>query len=196
MTVTLWNRYQVFYNPGMRKNWLCILLLLIFTMGLAQTPAKPPKPATQNQPSNQQAQQPDNPEAARSAAEEGIKHLLVSQIEAWNRHDLQGFMNGYWHAPELTFFSGANVSKGWLAALQRYQRSYQSAGKEMGTLEFQDLNIDLLDPQAAVVTGKWQLTMSDGKTPHGLFTLIMKKLPLGWRIVHDHTSSEEKDCKC
>ncbi|HEY6250042.1 MAG TPA: nuclear transport factor 2 family protein, partial [Candidatus Angelobacter sp.] len=118
--------------------------------------------------------------------------VLVSQIEAWNRGDLQGFMEGYWHSPELTFFSGANVYKGWQAALQRYQQAYQSTGKEMGKLEFQDLDIDLLGRQAAMVTGKWRLTMSDGKTPHGIFTLVMKKFPVGWRIVHDHTSSADK----
>jgi len=58
----------------------------------------------------------------------------------------------------------------------------------MGQLEFQDLNIDLLSNRAAVVTGRWQLTMSDGKTPGGLFTLIFKRMQGGWRIVHDHTS--------
>jgi beta-aspartyl-peptidase (threonine type) len=101
-------------------------------------------------------------------------------------------MTGYWRSPELTFFSGTNIAKGWQAALQRYQRTYQGTGKEMGTLEFQDLNIDLLSRQAAVVTGKWQLTMSDGKKPHGLFTLILKRMQPGWRIVHDHTSSAEE----
>ncbi|HEY6306588.1 MAG TPA: DUF4440 domain-containing protein, partial [Candidatus Angelobacter sp.] len=73
----------------------------------------------------------------------------------------------------------------------RYQERYRSAGKEMGQLEFQDLNIDVLSRRAAVVTGKWQLTMSDGKQPHGLFTLIVKKMPGGWRVVHDHTSAAE-----
>jgi hypothetical protein len=61
----------------------------------------------------------------------------------------------------------------------------------MGKLEFQDLNIDLLSRRSAVVTGKWQLTMSDGKQPHGLFTLIFKRMQNGWRIVHDHTSAAE-----
>jgi beta-aspartyl-peptidase (threonine type) len=75
--------------------------------------------------------------------------------------------------------------------LQRYRQRYQSQGKEMGQLVFQDLNIDILSRRAAVVTGKWQLTMSDGKQPHGLFTLIVKKMPAGWRIVHDHTSAAE-----
>ena len=125
-----------------------------------------------------------NPEAA-------IKSLLDSQVEAWNHRNLQGFMDGYWHSAELTFFSGANATKGWEPALQRYQRNYQGEGKEMGKLEFQDLRIEVLSSSAAVVTGKWQLQMSDGKQPHGLFTLILKRMHEGWRIVHDHTSSEQ-----
>jgi ketosteroid isomerase-like protein len=32
--------------------------------------------------------------------------------------------------------------------------------------------------------------LSDGKTPHGLFTLVFKRMPNGWKIVHDHTSAE------
>ena len=127
---------------------------------------------------------------AKAEVEEAIKHLLLSQVEAWNHSNLQGFMNGYWHSPSLTFFSGATVNKGWLTTLQRYQQRYQGAGHEMGQLEFQDLNIDVLSKRSAVVTGAWQLTMSDGKKPHGLFTLIVKQMKTGWRIVHDHTSAE------
>ena len=126
---------------------------------------------------------------AQAQADADIKHLLAAQVEAWNHGNLEGFMAGYWHSPDLTFFSGATVTKGWEPTLQRYQQRYQGEGKEMGQLEFQDLNIDLLDRNAAVVTGKWQLIMSDGKKPGGLFTLILKRLPGGWRIVHDHTSS-------
>ncbi|HXB21994.1 MAG TPA: nuclear transport factor 2 family protein, partial [Candidatus Solibacter sp.] len=131
--------------------------------------------------------QPETDPQVREEDEEGIKHLLVSQIEAWNNGNLQGFMAGYWHSPDLTFFSGTTITEGWEPTLQRYQQRYKGEGKEMGQLEFQDLNIDLLGRRAAVVTGKWQLTMSDGKKPGGLFTLIFKRLPGGWRIVHDHT---------
>lgn len=128
------------------------------------------------------------PEAARAKLEEGIKHVLVSQVEAWNRGDLEGFMQGYWNSPDLTFFSGTTVTKGWAPTLARYKQRYQSEGHEMGKLVFQDLDIDLLSRRSAVVCGKWQLTTSDGKQPHGLFTLILKRMPEDWRIVHDHTS--------
>ena len=74
--------------------------------------------------------------------------------------------------------------------MDRYIRNYQSGGKEMGRLEFSNLQIEPLSPDAAFVRGAWHLTMSDGKTPHGLFTLIFRKYPEGWKIVHDHTSVE------
>jgi beta-aspartyl-peptidase (threonine type) len=112
----------------------------------------------------------------------------VSQVEAWNRGDLEGFMQGYWNSPDLTFFSGTTVTRGWAPTLARYKQRYQSESREMGKLEFQDLDIDLLSRRSAVVTGKWQLTMKSGQTPHGLFTLVLKRMSEGWRIVHDHTS--------
>ena len=120
-----------------------------------------------------------------------IQRVLAEQSEAWNRHDLKGFMEGYWNSPELTFFSGAKQTSGWHATLERYQKTYQSEGKEMGRLQFFDLQIEPLGSEAAFVRGAWQLTMSDGKTPHGLFTLVFRKFPEGWRIVHDHTSAAE-----
>jgi len=61
----------------------------------------------------------------------------------------------------------------------------------MGKLEFSNLRIELLGSEAGFVLGEWHLTMSDGKTPHGLFTLLLRKFPDGWKIVHDHTAVAE-----
>ena len=115
--------------------------------------------------------------------------MIEQQQDAWNRGDLESFMAGYWNSPDLTFFSGAHESKGWQAALDRYKKTYQSAGREMGKLEFANLRIEILTPDAAFVRGEFHLAMSDGKTPHGLFTLLVRKFSDGWKIVHDHTSA-------
>ena len=120
-----------------------------------------------------------------------VGRVLRTQQEAWNRHDLEGFMAGYWNSPELTFFSGAKENHGWQATIDRYRATYASPGHEMGKLEFSGLQIETLGAHSAVVRGSWQLTMSDGKTPHGLFTLVFRKFPEGWKIVHDHTSAAE-----
>ena len=128
----------------------------------------------------------DGGDAARAA----IRKVIAEQQAAWNRQDLGGFMAGYWNSHELTFFSGAHESKGWQAALDRYKKNYQGAGHEMGKLEFANLRIEMLGPEAAFVRGEFHLTMSDGKTPHGLFTLVFRKFPEGWKIVHDHSAGE------
>ena len=120
-----------------------------------------------------------------------VRQVLQRQQEAWNRHDLEGFMTGYWNSSELTFFSGARATSGWQPTLDHYRKSYQSEGREMGKLELSDLNIQVLAPDAAFVRGAWKLSLSDGKTPHWLFTLIFRRFFDGWKIVHDHTSAAE-----
>jgi beta-aspartyl-peptidase (threonine type) len=128
--------------------------------------------------------------AADDSAKTEVEHVLRTQQEAWNRRDLEGFMAGYWNSPDLTFFSGAKENHGWQATIDRYRATYASPGKEMGKLDFSALRIEMLGADAAFVRGAWHLTMSDGKTSHGLFTLVFHKFPQGWKIVHDHTSSE------
>ena len=120
-----------------------------------------------------------------------IERVLRTQQEAWNRHDLEGFMAGYWNSPELTFFSDAKEHDGWKATMDRYLATYSSPGHEMGKLEFSGLRVVVLSQDSGFVRGEWKLTMSDGKTPHGLFTLVFRKFPEGWKIVHDHTSAAE-----
>ncbi len=131
--------------------------------------------------------------AQDKALQEGkaIDQVLRDQATAWNRHDLEGYMAGYWNSPQLTFFSGGEVTSGWQATLDRYRRRYQSEGREMGSLVFSDVRIELLGPTAAFVRGSYRLTLANGQNPHGIFTLIFRKFPGGWKIIHDHTSAAQ-----
>lgn len=124
-----------------------------------------------------------------AAPEAAIRGVLDGQVTAWNRHDLEGFMAGYWKSPALTFFSGGTVTQGWEPTLERYRQRYQSAGTEMGTLDFSDLTVQMLGKDAAFVRGRFHLKMTSGKDSSGIFTLIFRRFPQGWKIVHDHTSS-------
>jgi len=117
-----------------------------------------------------------------------IRKVLDDQVVAWNRGDLEAFMAGYWKSPDLSFFSGNAKTAGWQATLDRYRKRYQGEKKEMGKLAFSELSVEMLGVDHGLVCGRWTLTLSK-ETPTGLFTLVMKKLPEGWRIVHDHTSN-------
>ncbi|HEX5736328.1 MAG TPA: nuclear transport factor 2 family protein [Blastocatellia bacterium] len=127
-----------------------------------------------------------NSKDARAVRE--IRSVLDRQVEAWNRRDLEGFMDGYWNSPDLTFYSGGTKTAGWKETLGRYRNTYQSEGTEMGQLAFTDIQIEMLGPASALVRGRWRLKMKSGE-PNGLFTLIFRRLPGGWKIVHDHTGS-------
>jgi beta-aspartyl-peptidase (threonine type) len=100
-------------------------------------------------------------------------------------------MATYWRSPDLVFCSGGTVTKGWDETLARYRRRYQSEGREMGRLRFDGLEVIPLGEDAALARGAWHLVMNDGKEPHGLFTLLLRRFDGAWRIVHDHTSSGE-----
>ncbi len=117
-----------------------------------------------------------------------IQDVLDRQVQAWNRRDLEGFMQGYWRSPNLTFYSGGTTVSGWDETLARYRNRYQSAGNEMGKLEFLDLKIELLGARAAFVRGRFHLKMSSTE-PSGIFTLTFRKFADGWKIIHDHTST-------
>jgi len=126
---------------------------------------------------------------SNAEADAAIRAVLKAQVDAWNRHDLERFMAGYWRSPDLTFFSGGTEISGWDDTLQRYRSRYQAGGNEMGTLSFEGLRVVVLGPDAAFVRGQYHLATADGKNPHGLFTLVFRKSPEGWLIVHDHSSS-------
>ena len=116
-----------------------------------------------------------------------IRSVLSAQQEAWNRGDIDAFMNGYARSASTVFVSEDTIRRGWETVRERYRKKYSDRAK-MGTLAFSDLDITLLSPDAAVVLGRWSLKRANDQ-PHGRFTLIFKRLPEGWRIVHDHTSA-------
>jgi len=116
-----------------------------------------------------------------------IRSVLRAQQDAWNRGDIDGFMNGYARSASTVFVSEDTIRRGWETVRERYRKKYSDRAK-MGTLAFSDLEIMLLSPDAGVVLGRWSLKRANDQ-PHGRFTLIFKRLPEGWRIVHDHTSS-------
>jgi ketosteroid isomerase-like protein len=124
--------------------------------------------------------------AAPDAADE-VRAVLKAQQEAWNRGDIDAFMNGYWRSNLTRFVSGDEVTRGWQTVRDRYKTKYSDREK-MGTLTFSDLEITMLSANAAVVLGRWQLKRVSDE-PHGRFTLILRKFTEGWRIVHDHTSA-------
>jgi ketosteroid isomerase-like protein len=126
------------------------------------------------------------PEQTANSATQ-IRSVLQAQQDSWNRGDIDGFMNGYARSASTVFISEDTIRHGWQTVRHRYKQKYSNRAK-MGKLAFSDLEITLLSSDSAVASGRWTLKRANDQ-PHGRFTLILKRLPEGWRIVHDHTSA-------
>jgi beta-aspartyl-peptidase (threonine type) len=120
-----------------------------------------------------------------------ITAVLDHQIEAWNRGDLRGYMDGYARTPALIFTSGGTIRRGWQEALDHFQARYATDPRAMGTLKFRIESIDPVGDGSAVVLGHWELTGNE-HPGRGVFTLVLERRPQGWRIVHDHTSTSPR----
>ena len=126
------------------------------------------------------------PSEERVADQKAIATVLNSQQAAWNRGDIDAFLVGYWHSSELTFSGSSGVSRGWDGVLARYKKTYPDRAA-MGQLDFSDLEFRFLGPDAALVLGRWHLKREN--EVGGVFSLVWRRFPDGWKIVHDHTSA-------
>jgi uncharacterized protein (TIGR02246 family) len=123
----------------------------------------------------------------RAADREAIGAVLKAQQWAWNHADVDAFLQGYWHSPDLTFSGSGGVARGWDGVLARYKKNYPDRAA-MGQLDFSDLEFRFLGPDAALVLGKWHLHREKDELG-GVFTLVWRRFPEGWKIIHDHTSA-------
>jgi uncharacterized protein (TIGR02246 family) len=123
----------------------------------------------------------------RTADREAMHAVLSAQQAAWNRGDVDAFLVGYWHSPELTFSGSSGVVRGWDGVMARYKKSYPDRAA-MGQLDFSELEFRFLGPDAALVLGHWHLKREKDELG-GVFTLVWQRFPDGWKIVHDHTSA-------
>jgi ketosteroid isomerase-like protein len=118
-----------------------------------------------------------------------IRTVLTDQQAAWNRGDIPAFLQGYWNSPELTFAGSEGIVRGYDGLLERYRKTYPDKAR-MGELEFSSLEIHSLGADSALVLGHWHLKRSVGDAG-GVFSLVFHRFPVGWRIIHDHTSAQK-----
>ncbi len=120
------------------------------------------------------------------AQETEIRALLQKQTEAWNRGDIEDFMEGYWKNDSLMFIGKSGITYGWQQTLDNYKRGYPDK-TAMGQLTFTLIEIKRLSSKYYSVVGRWNLKRTIGDIG-GHYTLLMKKINGVWVIISDHSS--------
>jgi len=114
--------------------------------------------------------------------------VLLAQEAAWNKGDLETFIQGYKNSPD-TLFITRQVFRGVDGMLEEYRHNYPTKAA-MGALAFSELEVHPLDENFAVVIGKYHLDRSkkEGGNADGIFSLVFEKTDKGWKIIIDHTT--------
>ncbi|HRG24549.1 MAG TPA: DUF4440 domain-containing protein [Chitinophagaceae bacterium] len=123
---------------------------------------------------------------AQSNDETSIRQLLDKQTAAWNRGDIDRFMEGYWENDSLMFIGKSGVTYGWTNTLNNYKRGYPDTAA-MGKLRFELLTVKRLSDEYYFVVGKWFLQRSIGNLG-GHYNLLFRKINGKWVIIADHSS--------
>jgi ketosteroid isomerase-like protein len=152
--------------------------------GQSAQPSNPP--ANPQAPSTAVPCTPLAPPPSPASLEAGVRALLNKQVADWNRGDVTAFMRSYWKSPQTEFVSADGIMHGWQTVLDRYRKTYPDRAS-MGHLDFSNLEVTVLGDESALAVGHWQLKRQND-TPGGVFTLVFRKFPEGWRIINDHTS--------
>lgn len=123
---------------------------------------------------------------AQQGEEKQIRSLLATQAEAWNKGDIEGFMQTYWKSDSLLFIGKTGVKHGWQETLNNYKKGYPDT-TAMGTLSFNIIHIKRLSVMYYYVVGKWMLNRTVGDLS-GHFDLLLRKIKGKWYIISDHSS--------
>lgn len=123
---------------------------------------------------------------AQKKDEQAILNAINLQKTAWNKGNLEQFMQTYWKNDSLMFIGKSGVTYGWQNTLNNYKKGYPDTAA-MGKLHFDILHVKKISGSYYSVVGKWFLTRSIGNVG-GHFTLLFRKIKDKWLIVSDHSS--------
>src|ERR1700760_2491992 len=79
-----------------------------------------------------------------------VLKVLETQRQAWNRGDVEAYMQGYWKSDSLVFVGKTAPVYGWQKTLDRYKKAYPDKAA-MGQLTFTIIQVKVLDPNNAFV---------------------------------------------
>jgi ketosteroid isomerase-like protein len=118
-----------------------------------------------------------------------VQAMLEESADAWNRGDLEGFMDDYLRSANTTYIGSAGLLTGHEAIRDRFAPHFEP-GVERDSLRFEDLRTRMLGAVDGLAIMRYVLHRGGEVTESGPVTLVLRRTSAGWRIIHDHSSSD------
>jgi len=157
----------------MRTSMLQVAVVLAACRGSARPATTPP------------------PDYGRAALTRVVTAQLERSASDWNSGDLNGFLSDYAPESTTTYVDGRRARSGMDFIRGVYAPRF-SPGANRDSLHFEEVEVRPLSATHAIVTARFILQRNNEITASGPFTLVMERRQEGWKILHDHSSSDPR----
>jgi uncharacterized protein (TIGR02246 family) len=127
--------------------------------------------------------------AGAADPEKEIYDELNRMVDAWNRHDIDGYLDTFWRSENLVIVVEGENIRGWDLLSKAYHTGYPNP-EEMGKMTLDRVQVQILAPDIGFALA-WFTATFPKKNEFGTATMILKKLPEGWRVAIAHSSFVE-----
>jgi uncharacterized protein (TIGR02246 family) len=127
--------------------------------------------------------------AGAGDSEKEIYEQLMRMADAWNRHDIDAYLDGFLHSDDVVVVVEGETVRGWDLLSRAYHSGYPNP-QEMGTLTVDRVQVQMLAPDLGFVLSSYTISFPK-KKEFGTDTIVMKKVSAGWREMMSHTSFVE-----
>jgi ketosteroid isomerase-like protein len=116
-----------------------------------------------------------------------ISAMMEKSATAWNDGKLDVFVSDYLAGTGTTFIGRSGIVRGPEAIKAVYAPRFAPGGVR-DSLHFENIEVDVLAPGVVNTIAWYVLTRKDSVVARGPTSLVMRRTPDGWKIVHDHSS--------
>lgn len=120
-----------------------------------------------------------------SRSDTGVRAVLDSMADGWNRGDLALYLSGYAH--DVTSRGMDGFVTGVPAAREVMLQGFWKTGRPLQALHYEHVVTRPLGDNFAFATGQYVLTGGDVAERRGWFTTIWRRTATSWRCIHDHS---------
>ena len=130
------------------------------------------------------------PTGAQIAAQE-VYAVVLHQIDAWNAHDIEAYLNTFENSPSMVAVEDGAVITGWQDLHEKWLRAFHDRDV-MGRAAASRVRIKMTGLDTAFVLSHY--TISFGQSPHvvvGVDSSTMRRTNGVWHVIYAHTTSIE-----
>jgi Protein of unknown function (DUF3225) len=113
-----------------------------------------------------------------------VAEVEYAQLNAWNKHDLAGYLQWYWNNPELISLSNGDEIVGYPDLANQMRSAFGTNPTSMGQTRMDRLRIKMVGNDTAIMVASY-VTKTSKHVDAIEDTTVVRHFSEGWRIVFE-----------